>query len=67
MAQIYKKLAGVMAEEGISAQDLAKRTGMVYITLTSKLRGDRRLYLDEAVEIKKALKTDMPLDQLFTR
>jgi hypothetical protein len=45
--------------------DLSNETGIRYQTLSEKMRGNSPLLLKEAIAIKKALKTDMPLEELF--
>jgi hypothetical protein len=45
--------------------DLSNETGIRYQTLSEKMRGNSPLLLKEAIAIKKALKTDMSLEELF--
>lgn len=61
----FPKLRGVMAEQGVSVAALAEKTGIKYCTLSPKIRKVRPFTLSEAVTIKKALGTDMPIEELF--
>ena len=47
--------------------DLAVATGLHEHTIYSKLHGDYKWKLDEAILVKEALKTDLPLEELFER
>ena len=48
--------------------DLAKKTGIEYVTLNRKLRGDGKISLEEALKILTALdKPDADIRILFER
>lgn len=62
---MYLNLKAEMARKGVTVKELAELTGIRYNTLAAKLSGRSRLALDEAVQIKKALVLDAPLEYLF--
>lgn len=62
---MYPNLNAEMARRNLTALTLAERTGIPYSTLTAKLAGKTSLKLSEAKAIKRALDTDMSIDELF--
>jgi transcriptional regulator with XRE-family HTH domain len=48
---IYPELQKRMAEQDLSTRKLAEKVAMSQATLSRKLNGQTRLYLDEAMEI----------------
>ena len=64
---IYPNLRAEMAKQGISQAELADKLGKGKPTMSLKLNGKSPITLDEALSIKKALKTRLSLEALFTR
>lgn len=64
---IYPNLRAEMAKQGISQAELADRLGKGVPTMSLKLNGKSPITLDEALSIKKALKTRLSIEALFTR
>jgi len=62
---MYRTLESRIAYHGISKKSLAEDAGMRYNTLLSKMSGKTKFTLDEAILIKKLLKEDMPIEELF--
>lgn len=62
---MYPILKKELKEQGKTIVDLSKLTGIKYLTLWHKVKGDYPLTLDEAKKIKKALSVDVPLEELF--
>lgn len=62
---MYPNLKAEMARKDVSVLKLSMMTGIPYATLAPKLRGDKRLYLDEAVKIMSALATKEDIETLF--
>lgn len=63
----YKNVDKIMREKNISAHKLALMTGIQTHTMLKRLRGKTMIKLDEALMIKAALGTDMPIEKLFER
>lgn len=63
---MYPNLNAEMARRNMTALTLAQRTGIPYSTLTPKLAGKAPVKLSEAKEIKRALNTEMSIDELFS-
>jgi len=64
---MYRALEAEIVRQGLNKKNLAKDLSMSYGTLCVKLKGDYSFTLDEAIEIKKIVRTDMPIDDLFAR
>ena len=64
---MYPNLRGEMARKNITLTKLAEELGIRLGTLSSKNAGKTPFTLDEAMAIKEALKTDIPLEELFER
>lgn len=64
---VYPNLEKEIKEKGISKKFLAKQAKIRYQTFIVKSHGKNYFTLDEAVDIKNTLETDMPLEQLFYR
>ena len=62
---MYPNLNAEMARQGWTRKDLANKTGIRYQTLNEKLNGKRPFTFLETVKIKKALSTDLSLEQIF--
>lgn len=64
---VYLQVAVQMFMRGIDRKTLAEKTGITYTSLIRKLRDESPITLQEAMKIKKALGTDMALEELFAR
>lgn len=62
---MYKNLNAELARMGWTRKDLSNATNIRYQTLNEKMNGKSVFTLKEAFEIKKAMKIDMPLEQIF--
>ncbi len=62
---MYENLRAELARKNKTIEDLAADTGIRYQTLALKLRGGTPFKLSEAMQIKKALDVDMPIEELF--
>lgn len=51
----------------ISKRDIADRLGITYNTLLLKLSGKATFTLDEAMLLKEILKSDLSIEELFSR
>ena len=61
---MYRRLKSEIAFQGSNMKELSEKTGIPYSSLVRKIN-KRQLLLSDALEIKKALKTEMPLEDLF--
>ena len=64
---MYPNLRAEMARRKITMSKLAEILGIRLATVSSKIAGNHQFTLDEAIEVKKALNTDISLEELFTR
>jgi DNA-binding helix-turn-helix protein len=62
---MYPNLNAELARQGWTRKDLANKTGIRYQTLNEKLNGKRPFTFPETVKIKKALSTNLSLEQIF--
>lgn len=62
---MYPNLNAELARRSWSRKDLARVTGLKYQTLNDKMNGKRPFTFQEAMLIKKALSTEMGLEQIF--
>lgn len=62
---MYKNVRIEMVRMNMTLVDLSNATGIRYQTLSEKMRGNSPILLSEAILIKQALHTDMPLEKLF--
>lgn len=62
---MYKELNAELARLGWDKKKLAEKAGINYSSLITKLRGETPLKLDEAISIKKAIGSTLPLEALF--
>lgn len=62
---MFPNVRAKLGYRNMTRLDLSDATGIKYQTLNAKLNGDSELTLADAVKIKRALKTDMPLEDLF--
>lgn len=64
---IYPEIEKIMVEEHIKSTWLSWKTGITYNNLSRKLGGEREFKLSEAISIKNALKSTLPLEKLFSK
>jgi transcriptional regulator with XRE-family HTH domain len=62
---MYPNLRAEMARKKVTGQELAKRIGITNGTFSQKFNGKFDFTLDEAQKIKKALGTDISIEELF--
>lgn len=62
---MFPNIRAELGRRKMTKRDLSAETGIKYGTLISKLNGESEFTFTEAVGIKKALKTEMPLEDLF--
>ena len=62
---MYANLLAEIARKGWNKKVLAKTLEWRYATLIDKLNGKYPLTLEEALKIKDALGTDLPVETLF--
>lgn len=62
---MYKNLNAELARMGWTRKDLAVAAGIRYQTLNEKMNGKTAFTFPETIKIKKAMKIDMPLEQIF--
>ena len=62
---MYKNIEAEIARNGLTRKQIAKKLGLSNSTESLKLNGKANITLGEAIEIKKILKTDMTLENLF--
>lgn len=64
---MYPNLKAELARVNMSMKDLAKAIDMPYSTLVDKVAGRSEFTFQEAVDIRKAIGVDIPLDELFKK
>lgn len=64
---MYPNLKAELARVSMSMKDLAKAINMPYSTLVDKIAGRSEFTFQEAVDIRKAIGVDIPLDELFKK
>ena len=64
---MYPNLKAELARINMSMKDLAKAIKMPYSTLVDKVAGRSEFTFQEAVDIRKAIGVDIPLDELFKK
>lgn len=62
---MFQTLKVEMVRQNKTMVDLSKDTGIRYQTLSEKLRGNSPITLKDAALIKKALHSEMSIDELF--
>lgn len=67
LAVEFPELKKIMVENHISCNWLGWKTGISHDALRRKLTGARELKLSEAILIKQAVKSELPLEELFGR
>lgn len=64
---MYKRIEAQIVLIGLSKSEIAKLLGISYNTLILKLNGMSKFTLDEALLLKKILRTDMAIEILFQK
>lgn len=64
---IYTQVMVQMFMKGWNLRELAEESGVSYVSLRRKLRGETPLQLEEALSIRSALQVNMPLENLFEK
>lgn len=62
---MYVNLRYELMVKGISQKLLAQKIGMGLTTISEKMNGKQDFKLKECLEIKKILKTNLTVDELF--
>ena len=62
---IYPNVELELVRSNLYRKDLGKKVGMSPTLIGLKLNGGSNITFKEAMEIKKALNSDMPLERLF--
>lgn len=62
---MYPNLNAEMARHNITRGELGESIGWAPSTTSLKLNGKTEISLNEAKEIKKIVKTELPLEELF--
>jgi len=63
--EMYRMLESVIEMQGINKQKMADDIEMQHATLLTKLSGESKFTLDEAVKIKEYLNVKVPIEELF--
>ena len=64
---MYPNFEAERARADLTLEDLTKEIGGTVASLSNKLRGVYALSFSDAVALKKALKTEIPLEILFAK
>lgn len=64
---MYPNFEAERARANLTLEDLTKEIGGTVGSLSNKLRGVYSLSFADAVALKKALKTNVPLEELFEK
>lgn len=64
---MYREFLAEMIRLGFTLKELAKKIGMPYSTLTTKLQGKSEFKFDECVSLKAAMNSKLPLELLFKK
>ena len=64
---MYPNFEAERARAGLTLEDLVREVGGTVSSLSNKLRGVYALTFNDAVMLKTALKTNVPLEELFER
>ncbi len=64
---MYRNLKAEMARKNINQKQLASMTNMSVSGLSLKMNGDTKFTFNDVIAIKKALGTELPLEELFAK
>lgn len=62
---MYRNVMAEMKRQGITGAKMADELGITQGTFSQKVNGNYPFTFREAVKVKKVLKTDLPLEELF--
>lgn len=62
---MYKNIEAEIARNDLTRKEIAETLGLSISTVSLKLNGKASITLNEAIKLKKLLKTNMPLEELF--
>lgn len=62
---MYKNVEIELVRNEMTKGELAQQIGVAMSTMSLKLNGKAGISMKEAIQIKKILKTEMPLEELF--
>jgi len=65
MKNKYNNLRAEMIRNGVTVDDIAKCLEVSPKTVRNKINGETQFSWEEVKKIKKLLKTDLPLEELF--
>lgn len=63
---MYRNLEAELSRKGLTRSELAKLMNIRATTLSNKLNGKSDIKFSEAMQIKKILNVDIPLEILFS-
>lgn len=64
---MYPIIKETMEQKKMTLVELSQLTGIRYQTLSEKLRGNNKISVNEAIAIKTALGTKLPIERLFAK
>lgn len=64
---MFPNLRAEMARNNVNLTHMAKVLGITVSTMSAKNSGNAQFTLDEALKIKRFLKTDLSLEKLFEK
>lgn len=64
---MYRTLEAERVRAGWTKQEFARRVGIPYRTLRSKLKGEAKFTIDECIHIKNTLGVEMTVEDLFEK
>lgn len=62
---MYKNLEKEMKSRGIKREQLVDLLEIAYNTVSGRINGDTRFYLDEALKVKKVFFPELEIEYLF--
>lgn len=62
---LFKELRKALIDADLTPSGLADRLGVNRQTMLNKINGNRKWLLWECIAIKRELKSDLPLEELF--
>lgn len=63
----YMRVYVDMMMQGMNLIDLATASGISYVSMRRKLRGESPWFLEECIAVKEALHSDLPIETLFEK
>ena len=62
---MYKNIEAEIARNDLTRKEIAETLGLSISTVSLNLNGKASITLNEAIKLKKLLKTNMPSEELF--